>query len=60
VLGQPLEELLDLGAQTDWAQADGRLQGHERPGSRLSAPGAARSNGLGPMNSRSMGPLYNR
>jgi hypothetical protein len=53
VLGQPLEELLDLWAQTDWAQVDCRLQGHGRPGSRLSAPDAVRSSGAGPMNVKS-------
>jgi hypothetical protein len=60
MLGRPLEERLDLWAQTDWAQADCRLQGHERPGSRLSALGAARSSDLGPMNSKSTGPPYSR
>ena len=43
LLGRPLEGLLDLWGRTDWVQVAGRLQGHERPGSRLCALGAARS-----------------
>jgi hypothetical protein len=60
VLERPLEELLDLWAQTDWAKVDSRLQGHERPGSRLSAHGAVRSSGSRPMNVKSTGQPYNR
>jgi hypothetical protein len=60
VLERPLEELLDLWAQTDWAQVDCSLQGHERPGSRISAPGAVRSSGSGPMNVKSTDRPYNR
>jgi hypothetical protein len=60
VLGRPLEELLDLWAQTDWAQVDCRLQGHERPGSRLSAPDVVRSSGAGPRNVKSTGRPCNR
>jgi hypothetical protein len=59
-LGRPLEELLDLWAQTDWARVDCRLKGHERPGLRLSAHGAARSSGSGPTNAKSTGRPYNR
>ena len=40
-LGRPLEELLDLWAQTDWARVDRRLQGRER-GSPFTTAGFAR------------------
>jgi hypothetical protein len=60
VLVRPLEELPDLWAETHWARVDCwarddcRLEG-QGPGSRLWALGAARSSGVGPMNSKSMG-----
>ena len=58
-LGRPLEELLDLWAQTDWAQADCRVQGHERPGLRLSVPAGWCSIVSSPRNSQSMVQQHN-
>jgi hypothetical protein len=59
-LGRPLEERPDLLAQTDLAPVDRRLEGHERPGLRLSAHSAARLSGLGPTNAKSTGRPSNR